>query len=95
MAISSWSRIVMARGALDSPVYHAALSLVCLVVLCACAAATQTISAPTIAADSAWRLDHCAGRRCPWTEYTLVADGVSVEHRNKRRYHRGHVSRYP
>jgi hypothetical protein len=78
MAISSWPRIAMTRGALGGPAYQAALSLVCLVVLCACAAATQTISAPTIAADSAWRLDHCAGRRCPWTEYTLVADDVSV-----------------
>lgn len=78
MAVSNRPRVVMTRGALGGPVYHAALSLVCLVVLCACAAATQTISAPTIAADSAWRLDHCAGRRCPWTEYTLVADDVSV-----------------
>jgi hypothetical protein len=78
MAIGSWPHMVMTRGALGGAVYHAALSLVCLVVLCACAAATQTISAPTIAVDSAWRLEHCAGRRCPWTEYTLRADDVSV-----------------
>jgi hypothetical protein len=78
MGNSSWPRIMLTRGAFGGPVYHAALLLICLVVLCACAAATQTISAPTIAADSTWRLAHCAGRRCPWSEDTLVADDVSV-----------------
>ena len=78
MGVSKRPRVVVTIGALGHPLRHAALSLVCLVALCACAAATHTISAPTIAADSAWRLEHCAGRRCPWSEDTLVADDVSM-----------------
>ncbi len=78
MAVSNRPRVVMTIGALGDPLHHAALALVCLVVLCACTAAKRTISVPTIAADSAWRLEHCTDRLCPWSEDTLVADDVSV-----------------
>jgi hypothetical protein len=78
MAFSNRPRVVMTIGALGGPPHHAALPLACLVVLCACSAATPTIGAPTIATGGAWRLDQCASRRCPWPAYTLMADDVSL-----------------
>lgn len=78
MVTSGWRRLVMTKGAMGQPLHRAALVLVCLGVLCACTTAERTISRPTIAPGTDWKVEHCVGRLCPRAEDALVANDLRV-----------------
>jgi len=68
----------MTNGVTGHSLHRAALVLVCLGMLCACTAAEQTVSRPTIASGTDWKVEHCAGRLCPRAEDVLVANDLRV-----------------
>jgi hypothetical protein len=77
MPIGGWRRLVMATGA-GNPFHRSALLLACVGVLCGCTTAERTISRPTIAPGTDWKVEHCAGRFCPRVEDALVANDLRV-----------------